>query len=53
MAMANNKQADANSWITEGAPVMVVMIIAVHVIGLVYWMYRLATQKPAPRKKMH
>ncbi|CAM8889334.1 unnamed protein product [Rhodiola kirilowii] len=51
--MAINKQAAVNSWITEGAPILVVMIIAVHVIGLVYWIYKLATEKPVPRKKIH
>jgi len=33
-------------------PAMVVFLAAVHVIALVYWIYRLASDRPPQRKKI-
>ncbi|WOG81323.1 hypothetical protein DCAR_0100469 [Daucus carota subsp. sativus] len=35
-------------------PLLAVMLIAAHVLALVYWVYRLATERQqVPRKKKH
>ncbi|KMZ66941.1 unknownprotein [Zostera marina] len=34
-------------------PFVVVILIAAHVIALVYWIYRVATEKQPQRRKSH
>lgn len=40
-------------WILEAVPFLVVLLIAVHVLALVYWIYRVATEKQPQRRKAH
>ncbi|MCL7021662.1 hypothetical protein MKW94_021704 [Papaver nudicaule] len=40
-------------WILEAVPLMVVGLITAHVVALVYWIYRLATEKQPQRRKAH
>uniref|UniRef100_A0A7N1A0I4 Transmembrane protein n=1 Tax=Kalanchoe fedtschenkoi TaxID=63787 RepID=A0A7N1A0I4_KALFE len=40
-------------WVGDALPMMVVVLIAAHVIALVYWIYRLATEKQSARRKAH
>ncbi|XXG58153.1 hypothetical protein AAC387_Pa04g0539 [Persea americana] len=42
------------AWILDAVPFFVVVLIAAHVLALVYWIYRLATEKQQPqRRKAH
>uniref|UniRef100_A0A7N0TA14 Uncharacterized protein n=1 Tax=Kalanchoe fedtschenkoi TaxID=63787 RepID=A0A7N0TA14_KALFE len=43
----------ATPWVADALPVVVVVLIAAHVIALVYWIYRLATEKQSARRKAH
>ncbi|KAJ8491214.1 hypothetical protein OPV22_012935 [Ensete ventricosum] len=38
-------------WILEAAPFFVVVLMVAHVSALVYWIYRLASDRPPPRTK--
>uniref|UniRef100_A0A2P2ISG5 Transmembrane protein n=1 Tax=Rhizophora mucronata TaxID=61149 RepID=A0A2P2ISG5_RHIMU len=40
-------------WFLDLVPLMVVILIAVHVLALVYWIYRLATDRQPQRRKAH
>nr|KYP44218.1 hypothetical protein KK1_034282 [Cajanus cajan] len=41
-------------WIQDAVPLLVVILIAAHVLAMVYWIYRLATQKQTrQRRKAH
>ncbi|PWA50437.1 hypothetical protein CTI12_AA415980 [Artemisia annua] len=54
--MANEeKQISSSSgpWILELVPFIVVVLIAAHVLALVYWIYRVATEKLPGRRKKH
>ncbi|XP_052203268.1 uncharacterized protein LOC127808723 [Diospyros lotus] len=55
MKMASQQQqaASIRPWILEVVPLMVVILIAAHVFALVYWIYRLATDKQPQRRKEH
>ncbi|KZV23954.1 hypothetical protein F511_26656 [Dorcoceras hygrometricum] len=51
--MANVPRTSIRPWFLELVPLLVVILIAAHVIALVYWIYRLATEKqPQKAKKM-
>ncbi|KAL3633419.1 hypothetical protein CASFOL_022181 [Castilleja foliolosa] len=43
--MANSQQASLRPWFLELVPLVVVLLVVSHVIALVYWIYRLATEK--------
>ncbi|KAI4356130.1 hypothetical protein L6164_000177 [Bauhinia variegata] len=43
--MMNEQQLIPRPWILNLVPFLVVILIAVHVLALVYWIYRLATEK--------
>ncbi|KAH7674751.1 hypothetical protein IHE45_08G093700 [Dioscorea alata] len=52
--MAREASSSTSPWILEAVPLLVVVLMAAHVLALVYWMYRLATDKQQPqRTKMH
>ncbi|XP_043708536.1 uncharacterized protein LOC122657808 [Telopea speciosissima] len=51
--MAKDQQSMTRPWILEAVPLLVVVLIAVHVISLVYWIYRLATERQPQRRKAH
>ncbi|KAG6649774.1 hypothetical protein CIPAW_07G233700 [Carya illinoinensis] len=40
-------------WFLQAVPLLVVALIAAHVLALVYWIYRLATEKQPQRRKAH
>ncbi|KAB1996173.1 hypothetical protein ERO13_A13G178900v2 [Gossypium hirsutum] len=40
-------------WFLDLVPVLVVLLIAAHVFALVYWIFRLATDKQPQRRKAH
>ncbi|KAB2080330.1 hypothetical protein ERO13_A05G062100v2 [Gossypium hirsutum] len=40
-------------WFLDLVPMLVVLIIAAHVFALVYWIFRLATDKQPERRKTH
>ncbi|XP_021671395.1 uncharacterized protein LOC110658183 [Hevea brasiliensis] len=40
-------------WFLDLVPLLVVLLIAAHVLALVYWIYRLATDKQPQRRKAH
>ncbi|KAK3439648.1 hypothetical protein EUGRSUZ_C04026, partial [Eucalyptus grandis] len=48
-----NQQTPSRPWIMDAAPYLVVLLIAAHVFALVYWIYRLATEKQPQRRKAH
>uniref|UniRef100_A0A0A9GKR4 Transmembrane protein n=1 Tax=Arundo donax TaxID=35708 RepID=A0A0A9GKR4_ARUDO len=39
------------SSILDTVPLFVVVLLAAHVLALVYWMYKLASDKQPPRRK--
>ncbi|XP_073050967.1 uncharacterized protein [Primulina eburnea] len=49
--MANVPKTSIRPWFLELVPLLVVLLIAAHVIALVYWIYRLATEKQPQRAK--
>ncbi|XAR71469.1 hypothetical protein NMG60_11028743 [Bertholletia excelsa] len=51
--MANQQQVSPRAWILDVVPLLVVILIAAHVLALVYWIYRLATDKQPQRRKEH
>ncbi|KAK1269272.1 hypothetical protein QJS04_geneDACA013926 [Acorus gramineus] len=51
-AMAK-EQVITRPWILETVPLLVVVLIVAHVLALVYWIYRLATEKQPQRRKAH
>nr|DAD39207.1 TPA_asm: hypothetical protein HUJ06_013530 [Nelumbo nucifera] len=51
--MAKEHQIISRPWILEAVPLFVVVLITAHVLALVYWIYRLATERPPPRRKAH
>ncbi|PON73170.1 Transmembrane protein [Parasponia andersonii] len=51
--MANEQLSPARPWLLDVVPLIVVLLIAVHVFALVYWIYRLATEKQPQRRKAH
>ncbi|KAK1292674.1 hypothetical protein QJS10_CPB17g00003 [Acorus calamus] len=51
-AMAK-EQVIARPWILDTIPLLVVVLIVAHVLALVYWIYRLATEKQPQRRKAH
>ncbi|CAA6671121.1 unnamed protein product [Spirodela intermedia] len=52
--MAKGQQAaDPAPWLPESFPFLVVVLIAAHALALVYWIYRLVTEKQPPRRKEH
>ncbi|KAL7112031.1 hypothetical protein ABFS83_05G128300 [Erythranthe nasuta] len=51
--MANQQQASIRPWFLDIVPLVVVLLIVAHVLALVYWIYKLATQKQPPRAKRH
>ncbi|PON94578.1 Transmembrane protein [Trema orientale] len=51
--MANEQLSPARPWLLDAVPLMVVLLIAAHVFALVYWIYRLATEKQPQRRKAH
>ncbi|KAK4750859.1 hypothetical protein SAY87_004341 [Trapa incisa] len=44
-----NPQAPSKSLVLEALPFLVGLLIAAHVFALVYWIYRLATEKQPQR----
>ncbi|KAJ0030907.1 uncharacterized protein LOC116134992 [Pistacia vera] len=50
--MANEQQL-LRPWFLDLVPYMVVLLIAAHVLALVYWIYRLATERQPQRRKAH
>ncbi|VVA11658.1 Hypothetical predicted protein [Prunus dulcis] len=53
--MANPQHISLRPWILEAVPFIVVLLIVAHVLALVYWIYRLATEKERQpqRRKAH
>ncbi|KOM42082.1 hypothetical protein LR48_Vigan04g228000 [Vigna angularis] len=51
--MAYGHHKPTQPWIQDALPVLLVLLIAVHVLAMVYWIYKLATQKPTQRRKAH
>ncbi|XP_020110066.1 uncharacterized protein LOC109725324 isoform X2 [Ananas comosus] len=51
--MAMEPPTTSRPWISEAVPLLVVVLLAVHVSALVYWIYKLASEKPPPRRKTH
>ncbi|OVA13036.1 hypothetical protein BVC80_8947g17 [Macleaya cordata] len=51
--MVKQQQRMDRPWILEAVPLMVVALITAHVLALVYWIYRLATEKQPQRRKAH
>ncbi|XP_071918268.1 uncharacterized protein [Coffea arabica] len=51
--MTKQEQISSRPWILEAVPLLVVILIAAHVLALVYWIYRLATEKLPQRTKKH
>ncbi|KAL9313241.1 hypothetical protein ACSQ67_018693 [Phaseolus vulgaris] len=52
--MAYEQHKPTRPWIQDALPMLVVILIAAHVLAMVYWIYRLATQKqPQRRRKAH
>ncbi|KAL1290996.1 hypothetical protein HN51_059545 [Arachis hypogaea] len=52
--MAKDLHTSTQPWILDTVPLIVVILIGAHVVALVYWIYRLATQKqPQQRRKTH
>ncbi|KAG2650789.1 hypothetical protein PVAP13_1NG165719, partial [Panicum virgatum] len=50
--MAQQKhQPAAGSGILDAVPLFVVVLLAAHVLALVFWMYKLASEKQPPRRK--
>ncbi|KAK7321552.1 hypothetical protein VNO77_32315 [Canavalia gladiata] len=50
-AMAKS-QSQEHPWILDAVPLLVVVLIAVHVFALGYWIYRLATEnKPQQQQQ--
>ncbi|KAJ9702817.1 hypothetical protein PVL29_004520 [Vitis rotundifolia] len=47
------QQTSSRPWFLELVPLMVLFLIAAHVLALVYWIYRLATEKQPQRRKAH
>ncbi|KAK5830289.1 putative F59B10.3 [Gossypium arboreum] len=43
----------SHPWFLDLVPMLVVLIIAAHVFALVYWIFRLATDKQPERRKTH
>ncbi|WOG85743.1 hypothetical protein DCAR_0104936 [Daucus carota subsp. sativus] len=52
--MADQPKTTSNRpWILELVPLLVVILIVAHVLALVYWVYRLATERQPQRRKKH
>ncbi|KAF7817318.1 Transmembrane protein [Senna tora] len=51
--MAKDQHTSSRPWILDAVPFLVVVLIAAHVLALVYWIYRLATEKQPQRRKAH
>ncbi|RLM80920.1 hypothetical protein C2845_PM12G13530 [Panicum miliaceum] len=50
--MAQQKpQPATGSGILDAVPLFVVVLLAAHVLALVFWMYKLASEKQPPRRK--
>lgn len=47
------KKIVEHSWIVEYTPYMVVALIVAHLMAFVYWIYRVAMEKPPQRRKTH
>ncbi|KAJ8758761.1 hypothetical protein K2173_000482 [Erythroxylum novogranatense] len=47
------KDSMPRPWFLDLVPLLVVLLIAAHVLALVYWIYRLATDKQPQRRKAH
>lgn len=47
------KKIVEHSWIVEYAPFIVVALIIAHLLAFVYWIYRVAMEKPPERRKTH
>lgn len=47
------KKIVEQSWIVEYTPYVVVALIVAHLIAFVYWIYRVAMEKPPERRKTH
>ncbi|PIA40903.1 hypothetical protein AQUCO_02400160v1 [Aquilegia coerulea] len=53
MPQRQQQQAMVRPWFLEAVPLLVVVLITAHVLALVYWIYRLATEKLPQRRKAH
>ncbi|XP_021900119.1 uncharacterized protein LOC110816294 [Carica papaya] len=51
--MAIEPPSPLRPWFLDLVPLFVVLLIAAHVLALVYWIYRLATDKQPQRRKAH
>ncbi|KAL9313214.1 hypothetical protein ACSQ67_018666 [Phaseolus vulgaris] len=52
--MVYEQHKPTRPWIQDALLMLVVILIAAHVLAMVYWIYRLATQKqPQRRRKAH
>ncbi|TQE11237.1 hypothetical protein C1H46_003243 [Malus baccata] len=53
--METPQPASLRPWFLELVPIVVVLLIVAHVLALVYWIYRLATEKERQpqRRKAH
>ncbi|GKV03104.1 hypothetical protein SLEP1_g15467 [Rubroshorea leprosula] len=48
-----SEQQSLRPWFLDLVPFLVVVLIAAHVLALVYWIYRLVTEKQPQRRKAH
>ncbi|KAM7459633.1 hypothetical protein LguiA_036627 [Lonicera macranthoides] len=53
MAKHQQQQTQIRPWFLELVPLMVVILVVAHVLALVYWIYRLATERQPQRRKEH
>ncbi|XP_047953835.1 uncharacterized protein LOC125200109 [Salvia hispanica] len=51
--MAKSQLTMIHPWFLDLVPLVVVLLIVAHVLALVYWVYRLATDKQPGRTKRH
>ncbi|KAM7486723.1 hypothetical protein LguiA_002732 [Lonicera macranthoides] len=51
--MANQHKTTTTQPVIELVPLVAVILILAHVLGLVYWIYKLATQKQPEKRKEH
>ncbi|XP_019058232.1 PREDICTED: uncharacterized protein LOC109116735 [Tarenaya hassleriana] len=47
------KEQQLRPWFLDLVPALVVLLAAAHVVALVYWIYRLATDRQPQRRKFH
>ncbi|KAF1871738.1 hypothetical protein Lal_00020533 [Lupinus albus] len=51
--MAKEQFSLTRPWIHDTVPLLLVILIALHVLAMVYWIYKLATQKQPQQRRKH